>query len=436
MLDLILPRSKLIVPRPAKLVRLVLPKLHPMQDKVVNDVHRVVVAAMGSKWGKTYGMSVWLLRHAWNRYQSMNWWCGPTFRQAKIAMRLMLWLIPPSRRRVRQSDLAIDLIQDDGSIHSMIEFRSADRPETLRGEGVHAAVADEARFWRYESYVSVWTTLSQTQGLLRVISTPGGRNYFFDEFMKGTPEHQAEFPEFASYTCPTHDNPHVPRASLEEFKRNLPAHVYRQEILAEFLDESAGVFTNFKNVQTGHWLTAPETGHVYVLAIDWAKQSNYTVFTVADRATRGVVYLERFTAVDWNSQIDRAIRLAKTWNHAHIIMDSTGVGDVPYDMIRAVYADAEGYSISNNIAKVPLIQKLQVAFERAEIQLPLFATNELTRLLQRELEVFGYRISTQGKWIYGAPQGQHDDMVMSLALCWWNVSTAPFIYRHKLVRGV
>jgi hypothetical protein len=59
MLDLVLPAPppSLVLPSSGQIVRLVLPKLHPAQALVVNDPHRIVVAAMGSKWGKTYGMS-------------------------------------------------------------------------------------------------------------------------------------------------------------------------------------------------------------------------------------------------------------------------------------------------------------------------------------------------------------------------------------------
>jgi len=439
MLDLVLPAPppSLVLPSSGQIVRLVLPKLHPAQALVVNDPHRIVVAAMGSKWGKTYGMSNWLIKKAWNTYQSVNWWCAPSYRQARIAQNLMLQLIPTQRRRLSRTEMVIELLRTNGTPHSRIEFRSADRPETLRGEGVHHAVADEGGFWKYDAWVSLWTTLSRTRGMLRLITTPKGRNYVYDEWIKGsTPEMRLQHPEYMSYRCPTHDNPYVPRESLEEFARNLPEKVYRQEILAEFLDESAGVFSNFRQVQANTWLNAPVKNGSYVMGIDWAKHENYTVFTIGDRTSKHIVHFERFTAMDWNSQIDRAVRVAKAWNNAHIIMDSTGVGDVPYDMVRAVYANCEGYQISNNAAKVPLIQKVQLAFERAELRIPQFNTNAITQQMQRELEMFGYVISPQGKFLYSAPEGYQDDIVMSLALCWWVLGAEPFVYRFKQIRGV
>jgi phage terminase large subunit-like protein len=182
-----------------------LPPLHPQQSDFVNDPTRIVVAACGTKTGKTFGLCIWLLRHAWNNYQSLNWWAAPTLRQARIAFNTIgRWLPPVSsgRIRVNRNEMVYTLLRSDGSVHSIIEFRSADNPDSLRGEGVHAAVVDEAGYWSRDSYISIWTTLTRTRGKLRVISTPKGRNWFYEEWMKGwegkgsVESLRRKFPEF------------------------------------------------------------------------------------------------------------------------------------------------------------------------------------------------------------------------------------------------
>ena len=119
------------------------------------------------------------------------------------------------------------------------------------------------------------TTLTRTRGFLRVISTPKGKNWFWEEWAKGwekDADRERSFPEHISYKLPTHSNPHIPVSALEEFKRNMPADVYRQEILAEFLDDSAGVFQNIRLCSNGVLLPKPEFGRPYVLGIDLAKK--------------------------------------------------------------------------------------------------------------------------------------------------------------------
>lgn len=387
--------------------------------------------------GKTFGMSIWLILQAWNRYQSLNWWTAPTYRQAKIAYELIGTLLPKERFKPNRTDMAYTLMRADGTPHSRIEFRSADHPETLRGEGVHAAVVDEAGYWQRPSYVSVWTTLTRTRGKLRVISTPKGRNWFYEEWAKGWyPEQRDKFPEYMSYQLPTSANPHVPTESISEAERNLPADVFRQEYLAEFLDESAGVFRNIRNCQTARWLIEPEPKALYVMGIDWAKMADYTVFTIADRQTKEVVHLQRYTGMDWNASIKVAVDTARKWNNAYVIMDATGVGDVPFDSMRAVYPHVEGYTIGNNAAKVALIQKLQFALENQQIQLPAPTAHAHAATLEHELRTYEYEMSSTGKFLFGAPEGYFDDCVISCALANWILQQELLQYRVRSVRGL
>lgn len=64
--------------------------------------------------------------------------------------------------------------------------------------------------------------------------------------------------------------------------------------------------------------------------------------------------------------------------------------------------------------KPPLIESLVLAFERQEIAI----LNE--EWLIGELEAYERKVSaTTGRSQYSAPEGLHDDGVMSLALAWW-----------------
>jgi hypothetical protein len=381
----------------------------------------------------------------------MNWWCAPTLRQAKIAFNYIGRWLPPGRYKVNRTEMAYYLLRSDGTVHATIEFRSADNPDSLRGEGVDAAVVDEAGFWNRESFISVQTTLTQRRGKLRIISTPKGRNWFFDEWHKGWRGH-ADNPfkpnpnpdkEYASYSLPTSCNPTVHADAIEYARRNMPADSFRQEYLAEFLSESAGVFRNFEECATSQIYPKPMSGHRYAMGIDWAKHEDWTVFTVGDLATREVVYIERHTGLDWNSNIDRAIRTAKSWNNAAVLMDSTGVGDVPFDQMRQIYPNTSGYSISTNAAKKALIQKLQFAFERAQIGIPDKRAHrdeparlKLAEELISELQTYSYKTTPGGVIQFSAPDGYHDDMVISLALLNWMFAEEPFVYKYRQVAGV
>lgn len=433
-----------------KPVRLNLPWLHPKQRAFVDDPHRIVVAACGSKTGKTFGLANWIAREAWNREQALLWWCAPVYKQAAIAFKHLGHLLPPDRirKRASQGEMVYELLYTNGRVRSIIDFRSADRPESLRGEGVHGCVIDEAGYWKRDSFVSVMTTLTATMGKLRIISTPKGRNWFYEEWCKGWfPEQRAKNPEYWSYQLPTSVNPFVKPEAIETLRRNLTDKQFRQEILAEFLPDGAGVFNNVSACQKAYLQRKPVPNRRYVMGIDWAKAEDYTVFIVMDADLKKVVHIERFQNLDWNYQIDRAIRTAKLWNRASIIMDSTGVGDVPFDAIGSIYPLVEGYNIYNNEPKVRLIQNLQLALERAEVVLPVTKgyshdddpEGQLAQLgndLEHELLMYSSNVTTTGKVQYGAPEGYHDDCVIALALATFKVTEAPFAYEFGTVRGV
>lgn len=407
------------------------------------------MAACGSKTGKTFGLANWIILDAWNNEQHLCWWCAPTYKQAAIAFKLIGHLLPPERykKRSSQGEMAYELLYTNGRTRSIIDFRSADRPESLRGEGVHAAVVDEAGYWKRDSFVSVMTTLTATHGRLRIISTPKGRNWFYEEWAKGWfPDLKAKNPEYSSYQLPTTVNPFVKPEAIETLKRNFTDKQFRQEILAEFLEDGAGVFSNIISSQKAFLLDQPQPGRRYVMGIDWAKSEDFTVFVVLDTMTRKVVHIERFQNLDWNYQIDRAVKTAKKWNRAQVLMDSTGVGDVPFDAMKQVYSLVDGYNIYNNEPKIRLIQALQLALERNEVALPVTKGYEgddpggvkaqLGADLEHELMMYSAKVTLTGKRQYGAPEGFHDDLVIALALAVMQVSEEPFDYSFKQVRGV
>ena len=106
-------------------------------------------------------------------------------------------------------------------------FLSADNPDNIRGFGFQGLVIDEAAsmpadVWNYV----LRPTLAQTLGWAVFVSTPKGRNWFYDLFTRGLDPGEKDY---ASFTFPSNASPHFPAKEWEEAKRTLPADVFRQE---------------------------------------------------------------------------------------------------------------------------------------------------------------------------------------------------------------
>jgi hypothetical protein len=211
-------------------VSLELPPSHPKQFELINAFEkencRFIVGACGTKFGKTFGCSSRIIKEAWDNKDSLNWWVAPTFAQSKSAYNTIKRLLPVGFYHEYKADLRIEILEPDGSVRSNIEFKSGDNPDSLRGFGVHFAVMDEAARQPYDSFVSVWTTLTQTMGRAIFISTPKGRGWFYDVYQRGEIQRE-EFPEWYSIRMPTWLNPHVKLESIEQMKRNLPEDVFQ-----------------------------------------------------------------------------------------------------------------------------------------------------------------------------------------------------------------
>jgi hypothetical protein len=70
-----------------------------------------------------------------------------------------------------------------------------------------------------------------------------------------------------------------------------------------------------------------------------------------------------------------------------------------------------------NASKANIIESLALAFERGNIAILPDET------LMGELEAFGMERLPSGMIRYGAPDGMHDDCVLSLALAWQGATT-------------
>jgi hypothetical protein len=148
------------------------------------------------------------------------------------------------------------------------------------------------------------------------------------------------------------------------------------------------------------------------MGVDLGKVRDFTVMTVMDRDTNHVVYWERINKHDWDILLDAVVRVGRTWRCGKILLDQTGIGEPITDMLKKRFPGGvvEGYVSGSNKQKVDLIQPLQVAIEQMNVSFP-----EIKELVY-ELSIYEYQITDKGTWTMSAPEGKHDDTVISLAL--------------------
>jgi hypothetical protein len=245
-------------------------------------------------------------------------------RPRSLVPRVHVWSVAPSFPILRQTWNELrtfweptGLIKRKDEAELTIEFKngvywelkSADKPESLVSAGLDVLHMTETARVKQEAYTeNIRPMLSSPQrgprmsgqGLAILNSTPRGRNWFYDLWLRGQatlpdrdnpglvlPNPRYD-PEWQSWQFPTASNPHINPAEVEAARKELPANVFMQEYLAQFLDEQAGVFVNIGRCQKGQF-EPPQRGRQYAIGVDLAYQQDFTVVTVMDVARRHVV---------------------------------------------------------------------------------------------------------------------------------------------------
>lgn len=175
-------------------------------------------------------------------------------------------------------------------------------------------------------------------------------------------------------------------------------------------------------------LDDPLPGERYVAGLDFAGEAaggDSTVLTVS-RCTHGgieVVAVYEWTGVPYQSQLEAVVALARHWDLARMVCDATGLGAALVSQLkRALGARVVALPFSRP-EKSALGFALQAAAETHRLGIPVRGTPAV-QLLWRELRACRVELAGRFQIGWAAPPGEHDDCVVSLALCLRAAETA------------
>ena len=143
------------------------------QRAFIDCPDRYVIVEATTKAGKSVGMLVWLFEEALKGGIGCNyWWVAPVSSQAKIMFRRLKRFIDNQNFfESNESELFLRL-----NNCSTIWFKSADKPDSLYGDDVQAAVLDEFTRMKEDAWIAVRSTVTATKGKVRFIGNVKGVN--------------------------------------------------------------------------------------------------------------------------------------------------------------------------------------------------------------------------------------------------------------------
>ena len=362
---------------------------------------------MGRRWGKTT-LSGAICGNALAQHGRVAW-IAPTYKNTRPLWR---WLMAATADDVRQGKIVVNKSERivETNRGGFLGIFSGDNIDSVRGESFHLVVIDEAaRIPETAWSDAIMPTLADYGGDAILISTPKGKNWFYQEWVRGLSRNA----EIASWQAPTSDNPNPKiREAALHVRERVPESTYRQEWLAEFID-GGSVFRRVREAATATTLL-PQPNRQYIVGVDWGKHNDFTVFAVMDAATRSMVTIDRFNQIDYVVQSQRLFALCERYKALKIIAESNSIGEPQIERLQRMGLPVEGFA-TTNATKATIIDSLSLAFEQGEIQILDDA------ILISELNAYEAKRLPSGLLRYSAPDGMHDDCVMALALAWYGL---------------
>lgn len=410
---------------------------HPGQERFHNSRARFRIMVCGIRGGKTWAGAIESIVFTIQLPPSVN---AERKLQGLKPRKCTGMIIAPTYSILEQSSMeAFRQFCPDGVIKSYnrqknfiettvgttIFLRSAQEPDSIRGLTPDWIWVDELAMCSEALFPIIRGRLISTEGWFWGTTTPKGKNWLkrlYEDTRDGKDKN------YEWFFWKTTDNPALSMEEIEDSRKYLTEDQAKQELDAEFVDSSGAVFRSFEKCMNYEAVRfpdeeffqygKPEAGHSYVMGLDFARKRDYTVAMVIDETTRTLVAWDRFTGEDWGLQLGRIMRLMRIYHYPRCIADEAGAGDPIIESLANEGFSIEGIQFRGR--KPQLVQHLSLLFDYGPdshmgISIP-YEPN-----LHRELRLYEYDTTDKGNILYGAPYGEHDDMVTALALAAWGL---------------
>jgi len=210
--------------------------------RVFKSKARFKVVVSGRRWGKTSLSKSVIIKMAQVKKRRI-WYVAPSYRMAKgIMWQDLIDAIPRKWiRKINETTMTIRLV--NGTI---IELKGADKPDSLRGVGLHYIVLDEMQDMGEELWTKVLRpTLASTGGHALFLGTPKAYNYLYSLYRLGQDTDNVKAGMWESWQYPTITSPFIPKAEIEAARRDMDEKSFRQEFEASFETMSGRVYHAF-----------------------------------------------------------------------------------------------------------------------------------------------------------------------------------------------
>lgn len=189
---------------------------------------------------------------------------------------------------IREKEMRLEL-PGGGSV----TIKSADNPDSLRGRGLDGVVLDEAAFCDADTWHrSLRPALADRKGWALILSSPNGKNWFYDLF-----QHAGADSEWDRWQRPSTDNPLVTPAEIAAASKEIGPAASAQEFGGQFTSVDGAEFPGEwfgEHIWFRDW---PDAWRLRTMALDPskgrdAKHGDYSAYALVQVDVTGTIYVQ------------------------------------------------------------------------------------------------------------------------------------------------
>lgn len=201
------------------------------QRKILESEKRFTITEAATKVGKTFSHICWLFIEAHKGKSGYDyWWIAPIYSQAEIAFkRLVRDVAASGNYQINNSKLSITT-----PLGTTITFKTADNPNALYGENVHAFVFDEFSRAKEEAWFALRTTITYTHAKGKFIGNVVAKNWAWDLARKAEKGDDPDFEYFKITAYQAVEAGILSQKEVEQAQKDLPPRMFKMLYLAEF----------------------------------------------------------------------------------------------------------------------------------------------------------------------------------------------------------
>lgn len=399
------------------------PWMYPKQLEIFECKSRYTLCEATTKAGKTAMCLLWIFEKAIMEGKSgyNYWWVAPTFGTAGIAFnRLKRMLIkgglPRNTFQVMEGAHTIKL-----SNGVTIFFKSAMEPNNLFGEDVHSCIIDEASRVKEESWHAIRSTLTATQGQIKMIGNVVNKHNWFYKFCRSNNPNATYFKLTAEDAIEGFaSNPLITKGvittkELEDARNTLPHHVFRALYFAEAGESGMNPFgidyINACTIQVEGVDKQTFSYHndkkVICYGIDLARgKTENADFTSVIGLTEDLEVTFDIFKGPWKQQLSRIKNII---GNTPTFIELNSIGSTMFELLIDDTEQLEGFNTTNKSKKELVEKDLTPFILQKRLRIP-------EGIITDELKDYECQILENGNHTYNSLKG-HDDTVISLALC-------------------